>query len=171
MMLLMSFFTAQAGNMEIFVTDASVAEVQLTCSGRLLKSAVIGGKATFTETVAGCAVSLVSQVGTVAGNDKYTCDASGCRTNDIEHRNVQSAADRVTIILTDASTQLLELRCPSGYRERAAVTMNTAVFDGVPQGQDCDMFWKNSAPAKGRKIRPGTWYCLNNNGTGVCKTR
>ncbi|MCA9569219.1 MAG: hypothetical protein KC656_15325, partial [Myxococcales bacterium] len=79
------------------------------------------------------------------------------------------APGRVTIVLTDNSTQLLELSCPSGYRERAPVLTNTAVFEGVPGFEDCDLWWKNAAPGKGRKIRPGTWYCQNNKGTGVCR--
>lgn len=170
MLLLMSLFQANAADMEIHIQDPSVTEVQLNCSGRVLKSPVSGAIARFPAGELGdCSVSLLSQVGAVSGNDKYTCTARGCTRNAVEHRQVSSAADRVTIILTDESTKLMELRCPSGYRQRAPVTTNTAVFDGVPAGQQCALYWKNSAPGLARNITVGTWYCLNTDGTGVCR--
>jgi hypothetical protein len=171
MLYLLAALPAFAGDLTIDVADPSVVEVQLACGSRVLKSPVVAGVATFSENVGDCAVSFLSQVGSVSGNDKYTCGSTGCTKNAIEHRQVGNAPDRVTIVLTDASTKLLELNCPSGYRVRAPVETNTAVFDGVPAGEDCNLFWKNSAPAKGRKLRPGTWYCQNVGGTGVCRRK
>lgn len=171
MLFLLSLFTAFAADLTINVSDPAVVEVQLQCGTRTLRSPVISGVATFTENVGSCSVHMVAQVGQISGNDKYTCGDAGCAKMAVEHRQIANAPNRVTIILTDASTKLLELNCPSGYRERVAVATNTAVFEGVPEGQDCDLFWKNSAPGKGRKLRPGTWYCQNTNGTGICRQR
>ncbi len=160
-----------AGEMEITVTDPAVTEVHLACDGQQLRAPVVDGVARFPGTLVNCTVSLFSTVGRLDRNDRYVCGMTGCQRRGIEHREVASDPNRVTIILTDASARLLELRCPSGYRERAPVTQNTAVFDGVPEGEDCDLWWKNAAPGRGRKIRPGTWFCQNNGGTGVCRQR
>jgi hypothetical protein len=87
---------------------------------------------------------------------------------DVIHKTIESAAGRVTVVITDNSTTLLELKCPSGYRQRSRVETNTAVFENVPE-EECEMFWKGgSVPAKAREIRPGTWYCQATGGTGVC---
>lgn len=167
-MLFALLMTAQAGEMEITVPDPAAREVQLSCDGQQLTKPLVGGVAKFPGTLANCRVRVIREVGEVKSNDKWTCTDRGCTRNAIEHRNVGAAPGRVTIILTDASTSLLELRCPSGYRERAPVETNTAVFEGAPN-EDCELFWKNSAPAKGRNLRPGTWYCQNTSGTGVCR--
>jgi hypothetical protein len=155
----------------IKVPDPSVSTVVLDCGGNRLESPVRSGVAVF-ENVGDCSVHFIRQVGQVAGPGEYTCDGGGCRQVDVIHRQVDAAPGRVTIIITDKSTDLLELRCPSGYRNRASVDQNTAVFDGVPDTEDCDMFWKGgSAPAKARQIRPGTWYCQQTGSTGICKQR
>lgn len=169
-MLLSMLLTAQAGEMVLNIPDPAAKEVILACDGQTLKQPVVGGMAKFPGTLANCKVQVVREIGWIKNNDKWTCTDRGCARNAVEQRNVGYAPDRVTIVLTDASTQLLELRCPSGYRERAPVETNTAVFNGVPN-EDCDLFWKNSAPGKGRKLRPGTWYCQNTNGTGVCRKK
>ncbi len=156
----------------IKVSDPSVSKVLLDCGGSMLEAPVRGGTAVFSQGVSNCSVHFVKQVGSLDGPGEYTCDAGGCRETDVIHRTVEAAAGRVTIIITDGSTSLLELKCPSGYRNRASVETNTAVFDGVPENEDCDMFWKGgSAPAKARDIRPGTWYCQQTGSTGICKQR
>lgn len=155
----------------IKVTDPSVREVVLECAGKKLTAPVRDGMVSFAENPGKCQVIFVSAVGTLDGPAEYECSARGCNKVDVVHRKVEAASDRVTIIVTDSSAVLLELKCPSGYRVRANVETNTAVFDGVPN-EDCELYWKGgTALARANKIRAGQWYCQATGTTGVCALR
>lgn len=157
---------------QITVTDPSVKEVILECDGgKTLRAPVRAGSVSFSESPGTCSVSFLSQIGSLDGPAEYTCGTQGCSKVDVVHRDIAAAEGRVVIIITDDSTTLLELRCPSGYRNRARVETNTAVFDGVPS-EDCQMFWKGgTTPAKAFKIRPGRLYCRVIGSTGVCQPK
>ena len=155
----------------ITVADPAVTEVMLTCDGKTHRAAVVDGVASFTFRPGKCEVSLLTKTGTIDGPAKYACDRRGCAELDVIHRDVGDAAGRLTVVITDDSTRLLEIKCTSGYRARANVETNTAVFEGVPD-EDCDLLWKGSStPTKAFRLRSGTYYCSATGGTGVCKRR
>lgn len=160
-----------ADPLRIRIEDPAVREVHLDCAGKKLRAPVRDGWATFQESIDRCSVALLSTSGELDGPGEYLCGVGGCARGDVQHRRVEAAPDRVTVVITDDSASMLELRCPSGYRERANVETNTAVFDKVPD-ENCELFWKGTnALAKAIKLRPGLWYCQENSGTGICAKR
>ncbi|MEZ4319440.1 MAG: hypothetical protein R3F61_18135 [Myxococcota bacterium] len=152
----------------IRVTDPSIRTVILECGSTKLQAEVKNGMATFAQNPGKCEVLFLGRIGLIDGPAEYTCTSQGCQQVDVIHKELADASGRVTVVITDSSTTLLELKCPSGYRQRARVDTNTAVFEGVPE-EDCEMFWKGgTVPAKAHAIRPATWYCQATGGTGVC---
>jgi len=160
-----------ADPVQIDITDPSARKVVLDCEGKIIEAPVRNGKVSFTQANGKCEVMLLSRVGVLDGPAQYTCGQDGCVQRDVIHKDIVEADNRITVVITDSSTTLLELICPSGYRQRSRVETNTAVFDNVPT-EDCNLLWKGgSIPAKARKLRTGTWYCQATSGTGVCKRR
>lgn len=154
---------------QIRVTDPKVREVVLECEGaKKLMSPVKEGLARFTEDPGRCKVIFVSEIGEIQGTAQYTCGANGCTKADVVRRQVDDAPGRVTIVVTDGSAPSFELKCTS-YRERATVETNVAVFDNVPENEDCALYWKggNSA-SRANKLGPGRWECHQTANTGIC---
>ena len=80
-----------------------------------------------------------------------------------------AAAGQVTVIIpASESFTGVEVRCPDGFRDRAAFAGGKATIANVPNLQ-CDMFFKGGLPAK-NVIRGGeTKNCTFTGGQAVCK--
>ena len=155
----------------IMVADPSVSEVVLDCAGETHRATVKNSTASFSFRPDGCTVKLLTEVGKITGPARYACDRNGCSEIDVIHQDIVSAEGRLTVVLTDESTRLFEIKCTGGHRARATVVTNTAVFDGVPN-EECDLLWKGgNTPAKAFRLRTGTYYCSATGGTGVCTRR
>jgi hypothetical protein len=64
----------------------------------------------------------------------------------------------------------VEVKCPSGFRQRGAFSGTKATVSNVPTSEDCEVHFKGGSPAKARPIRGGkTWTCTFPSATAVCK--
>ncbi len=163
---------ALAQSVEIRVTDPLVTALVLECADGTFKAVVKNGLATLERTPQACAVNMVRRSGEITQPGRWTCTLDRCTQEEVAHRPVSDAPGRINVILT---TELppgasLELTCSDGYRTRAEVSLNTAVFDGVPD-EECTLFFKGGVPAKFRPIRAGTWSCGLSSTVAVCTQR
>lgn len=163
---------ARAATLEITVTDPMVTALVLECRDGTQKATVKNGLATFEQVPEGCTVNMIRRSGTIDAPGKWTCTLDTCKMEDVQHAPVTDADGRVNVILTTEMPPgaWLELTCSGGFRARADVKTNTAVFDGVPN-EECTLFFKGGPPAKYRPMRWGTWSCGLSGTTAVCTQR
>lgn len=166
------FAAARAQSVSITVTDPLVTSVVLACADGRYELPVRNGVAAMEKTPNRCEVSMFRTSGRVDQPGKWTCTLDKCTQVDVDHQPVTDAPGRINVILT---TELppaasLEISCTSGFRIRAGISLNTAVFDGVPPEQ-CTMFFKGGLPAKFGPITQGTWSCGLSNTVAVCTRR
>jgi hypothetical protein len=163
---------ASAQSLEIRVPDPMVTALVLTCADGTLQVPVKDGAVKLERTPQSCAVSMVRRSGEVTEPGRWTCTLDRCTQEEVAHRPVSDAPGRVNVILTTEVPpgSALELTCSEGFRARADVSLNTAVFDGVPD-EECTLFFKGGVPAKFRPIRQGTWSCGLSNTVAVCTRR
>lgn len=160
---------AYGSTFEIQVADPAVTTVVLECRSGSYKTAVKSGVAAFEHLPDGCQVFMIRKSGLVDSTGIWTCGLDTCKKEEVRHNPVTDAAGRINIILT---TELppgaaLELTCNNGFRVRADVVVNTAVFDAVPD-EECTLFFKGSVPARFRPMRIGTWSCGLAGTTAIC---
>ena len=107
--------------------------------------------------------------GVTKGNGTWFCNEGGCTLDEPPHAEVSNARGKVNIIvLGNVAANMLELTCPSGYRERADIVDHTAVFYEVPVDL-CQLHFKGGSPAKFNGIQPGKTYKCSVAGTqAVC---
>ncbi|MCB9686505.1 MAG: hypothetical protein H6738_08615 [Alphaproteobacteria bacterium] len=163
---------AHAQALQITVTDPLVTAVVLECADGVHKGVVKDGVASIDARPQSCTVNLVRKSGTIDNPGRWTCTLDRCTQQEVAHQAVADAPGRVNVITT---TELprgssFELTCAT-YRERAAITLNTAVFEGVPEQEDCTLFFKGSVPARFHPISPGTWSCGLTGNVAVCTQR
>jgi hypothetical protein len=63
-----------------------------------------------------------------------------------------------------------EVLCPSGLRQRAAITDGTATIDGLP-AESCAINFKGGPPAMFTPITAGSWSCSYVGTTMSCSLR
>ena len=158
--------------LELTVTDPQITAVVLECEDGTHRAVVKSGVASFEMLPENCTVNFVRRAGSLTEAGRYTCTVDGCKRTDVHHRSVTDAAGRINVILESALVggSWLEVNCASGYRARADVLENTAVFDGVPS-EDCTLHFKGGAPARYRPITAGTWMCNLAGSVAVCSQR
>ncbi len=163
---------ARAQSVEITVTDPLVTSLVLTCADGRYELPVRNGVAGMEKTPSLCSVSMYRTSGKVDQPGKWTCTLDQCRQTEVDHKPVADAPGRINVILTTSlpPSASLEITCASGFRTRTDISLNTAVFDGVPPEQ-CTMFFKGSVPAKFGPISQGTWSCGLSNTVAVCTRR
>lgn len=164
---------AYAQSVEITVSDPLVTKLFLDCADGRYELPVRAGVAGMEKTPSLCKVSMLRTSGQVDQPGKWTCTLDRCSQTEVDHHPVTDAPGRINVILT---TQLppsasLEITCTSGFRTRTDVSLNTAVFDGIPGNEQCTMFFKGSVPAKYGPISQGTWSCGLSNTVAVCTRR
>lgn len=165
--------TAHAGApLSITVTDSRVLAVVLDCGGSTMKAVVKSGKADFSEVPHGsCTVDFVRKSGTISGAGEWTCSLDTCTQEDVQHLEIKDADGRLNVVVSDLpDSTTLELKCPNGFRERAHVKVNTAIFDNVPNEQ-CTLYFKGGVPAKYNPLNWGTYYCSISGTTAVCSKK
>jgi len=158
--------------LELEITDPQITAVVLECTDGSHKAVVKNGVASFELLPENCSVNFVRRAGTISEAGRYTCTADGCKRTDVHHRAVSNADGRINIIAESplAGGAWLEVSCASGFRARADVLENTAIFDGVPN-EDCTLLFKGGAPARYRPITWGTWMCNLADTVAVCSQR
>ena len=163
---------AQAQSLEISVADPMVIAVVLECADGSHKAVVKNGRATMEQVPQGCTVHMIRKGGVIDAPGKWSCTLDACKQDDVDHREVTDANGRVNVVVTSPlpTGSFLELTCSGGYRVRADIDLNTAVFDGVPQ-EECTLHFKGGVPAKYRPVRWGTFYCGLSGSTAVCTQR
>lgn len=160
---------AHASTFEIQVTDPAVTSVILKCKTGTYDAEPKSGLVTFEHLPDGCQVYMVRKSGLIDATGVWSCGLDSCKREEVRHQPVTDGAGRVNVIVT---TELppgaaLELTCSNGFRVRANVVVNTAVFEAVPD-EECTLFFKGSVPARFRPIRAGTWSCGLAGTTAVC---
>jgi hypothetical protein len=160
---------ARASTVEIEVADPLVSEVVLECADGSYRSAVKGGIATFERMPQACKVSMVRRSGVIDRAGRWWCSLDACKQEEVLHAPVTDAPGRVNVIVATALPKgaALELTC-TGFRVRTEVVQNTAVFDGVPDGADCELYFKGTVPARFRPIAAGTWSCSLSGAAAIC---
>lgn len=158
--------------LEITVSDPLVTAVVLECADGVHKGVVRDGVVTFDLRPAGCTVNMVRRSGTVDAPGRWACTLDKCTHEEVQHQPVTDAPGRVNVITTIELPKgaSFELTC-STYRQRADITLNTAVFEGVPEADDCTLFFKGGVPARFHPIHPGTWSCGLTGSVAVCTER
>lgn len=164
---------AWASTIDVTVMDPQVVELVLECSNGQYRSPVKNGVASFSHVPNNCQVFAIRRSGVIGETGKWTCDLSSCTQEEVLHREVSDAPGRVNIIVNTALPKgaSFELTCPGNYRLRTEIVTNTAVFEGVPDGSECSLFFKGTAPARYNGIGPGTWTCGIIGSTAVCKRK
>ena len=154
----------------IQVEDPQVETVELRCSnGKTHTSAVRGGSARFLEDPGACQVVFIRPAGRISGQGRFTCGLTGCRQDDVFNRAIPDAPGVINVVFTDTlSSGSVEIRCPSGYRQRDNIVDNTAILQSVPD-EPCTAALKGAMPATYNGIRHGTWYCSVANAIMNCK--
>lgn len=162
--------TAFAATIDVQVTDPKVLQVFLVCADGVISSPVKNGVASFDRMPQGCQVQMMRQSGTIDKPGRWSCNLDACKQEEVLHAPVTNAPGRLNLILTTELPKgaTLELTCPGGYRQRVEIAQNTAVFDGLPAGEDCDLYFKASVPTRFRPIREGTWSCGISGSTAIC---
>lgn len=163
---------AQAGRgIEIRVDDRSVIAVELICRGETTRVAVHDGLATFPARLGACKVQMVRPAGTVDGPGRWTCDDQGCHLEELHHKSVVDAPDRVNVIFTHEvpPAAFVELTCPGGFRVRSPVDQLVATFTGVADTADCALSFYMGAPLRFDGVRPGTWRCTLEGSLALCE--
>jgi len=170
--LLLTTLAWASSPLELEITDPQITAVVLECADGTHKAVVKNGKASFQRIPESCTVNLVRRAGSIESAGVYACTIEGCTRKDVHHRPVTDADGRINVIAETplAGGAWLELTCGSGFRARADVLENTAVFDGVPE-EDCILLFKGGAPAKYRPITWGTWMCSVPGTVAVCTQR
>ena len=163
---------AMAAVLEIEVPDPQVVAVVLECADGTYKAVVKDGLATFDRRPEACSVNFIRRAGTIDLPGRWVCDLAGCKMKDVHHRPVTNADGRINIIAATplAGGAWLELNCGTGFRARADVLENTAVFEGVPR-EDCILNFKGGAPAKFKPVTWGTYQCTLDDTTALCIQR
>ncbi|MEQ1504208.1 MAG: hypothetical protein ABMB14_18340 [Myxococcota bacterium] len=163
---------ARAATVEVQVPDPLVTTIELRCTDRTYTAEVRDGRASFEHVPDQCQVFLIRKSGTITATGKWTCTLDACRQDEVQHRPVTDAPNRINVIVTTALPPgaALELTCNDGFRIRSDVVTNTAVFESVPD-QECTLFFKGTVPAKFRPIRAGTWSCALSGTTAICTRR
>lgn len=161
---------ALGATIDLSVPDPKVTKVLLTCADGRYEAVPKNGHVTFEHVPDACQVEFVRKSGVIDSTGSWTCSADTCSKEQVEHRPVTNAPNRVNVVVT---TELppgatLELTCSNGFRVRAEVVTNTSVFDNVPN-EECTLFFKGTVPAKYRPITPGTWWCSLSGTTAICK--
>jgi hypothetical protein len=163
---------ASAQSVQITVTDPMVTSLVLTCADGRFELPVRDGVAVMERTPSLCRVSMYRSSGEVDRPGKWTCTLDKCTQVEVDHKPVTNAPGRINVILTSdlPPSAWLEISCTSGFRTRTDISLNTAVFDGIPSEQ-CTMYFKGSVPAKFGPITEGTWSCGLSNTVAVCTRR
>jgi hypothetical protein len=163
---------SHAQSVEITVTDPLVTSIVLTCADGRYELPVRNGVAGMEKTPSQCQVSMYRTSGVVNQPGKWTCTLDRCSQTEVDHRPVTDGPGRINVILTTPQPPgaSLEITCASGYRTRTEISLNTAVFEGIPAEQ-CTMFFKGTVPAKFGPITAGTWSCGLSNTVAVCTKR
>lgn len=161
---------ARASTIDVSVPDPKVLRVILTCSDGTYEATPKNGSVTFEHVPKNCQVSMVRKSGLIDSTGTWTCTADACTKEQVEHRPVTDAPNRVNVIVTTPLPPgaALELTCSNGFRVRSEVVTNTASFDSVPN-EECTLFFKGTVPAKYRPMSPGTWWCSLSGVTAICK--
>lgn len=165
--------SALGATLEITVPDPSVVTLILECANGSYRADVKGGVALFDHLPNNCRVYMIRRAGLVNEPGKWTCLAETCSQEEILHQEVVDAPGRLNIVLASEMPKgsSFELTCPGGYRTRADIAINTAVFEGVPSSGDCTLFFKGNTPARFNGISPGTWSCGILGSTAVCQKK
>ena len=162
---------AFAAPIEITITEANVTRLELTCGAQVRQIAVSNGKATIPDLPGKCSVSLVRPSGVIDGPGKYSCGFEACTLAEIDHKPVSDGPGKVNIILAPGvSPSGIEMTCPSGYRTRAAIERNTALFSQVPN-EACTIMLKGGPPLRYTGIGWGTYNCQASGSTLICSKR
>jgi hypothetical protein len=163
---------ARASTLEITIADPLVTALVLECRDGTFKAVVKNGLASLEQVPQDCAVNLIRKSGTIDEAGRWTCTLDQCTQQEVAHQVVTDAPGRINVILTTElpTGSSLELTCSGGFRSRVDVTLNTAVFESVPD-EECTLFFKGGVPAKFRPIRAGTWSCGLSGTTAVCIQR
>jgi hypothetical protein len=163
--------SALASTIEIAVPDPMVTSLILECATGTYKADVRGGMVTFDHLPQNCRVFFIRKSGVVDDTGKWTCGLDQCSQEDILHREVVAAPNRVNVIITTELPKgaAMELTCPGGFRLRTEVLSNVAVFDGVPTAGECTLFFKGGVPARYQPMGPGNWSCGIHGSAAVCK--
>ena len=171
--LFVSLALANDAPLEVRVEDPSVTAVLLDCGGdSQMKAKVHSGVAEFFQVPdTACQVLLLRKTGIIDQPGKWECSSDGCTQADVHHKDIVNAAGRVNVVVPNLQPgATLELTCPDGYRKRASVEQNTAIFEGVPDDR-CTVLFKGGVPARYSPISEGTWYCQISGVTAVCSRR
>ena len=149
---------------------SDVVLVRLECAGsKTLDASPKQGVVTFSSAPKNCTVYFQRKSGRIDGPGVYDCSNKKCVQADVSHRPVSDAAGRVNVILMDDTpVPSMEINCESGYRERANVIENVAIFDAAPV-QGCTLQFKGGNPAHFKGITPGTWRCSLAGTTAICR--
>jgi hypothetical protein len=172
-LLLSSALALANAPLELQIADSRVVAVVLECGANTEKAVVKNGVATFPAVPkASCTVNFIRKSGTITGPGLWNCTLDTCTQEDVHHAPVTDADGRLNVIITGGAegSMSLELTCPSGYRERAAIQENTAVFNAVPK-EDCMLLFKGGVPARYNHIGWGTYSCALTGTTAVCTQR
>jgi len=119
-----------------------------------------------------CDVSFTQSVGQLTQIGKWTCTETGCVEDIIDIGAVEALPPgQVKLVISQELTHpTVELSCPSGYRQRAAVSEHIALFSDVPP-DECTLMFKGGAPYRYNPIGWGTWACSVVSATLVCEQR
>jgi len=87
----------------------------------------------------------------------------------VRTKTSSTAPGTIAIEASGATFLGVEVKCP-GARKRAAFSNGKATVQGIPSGEECELFFKGGMPAKYRGVRAGHSYsCTFPGGTAVCK--
>ena len=163
--------TVYAAPIEITITEPNVTRLELTCGTNVRQLPVVHGKATLPDLPGSCSVALIQPSGAIDGPGKYSCGVGNCALAEIDHKPVSDGPGIVNIILAPgASPNGIEMTCPSGYRTRATLERNTAVFTGVPK-EGCTIMLKGGPPLRYTGMSWGTHTCQVSGSTLLCVKR
>jgi hypothetical protein len=129
---------------------------------------VKNGLASLPDLPGKCKVSMLRPSGEIDVAGKYTCTPDDCILAQFDHKPVSDGPGKINIILAPSVTaNAVELTCPSGFRNRAAVERRTALFEGVPR-EDCGLMFKGGPPLRYRPLDWGTYTCSVTVSTVIC---
>ncbi len=119
-----------------------------------------------------CSVSFVRNAGSLTQFGKWACTETGCTEVEQDIGEVVALPPgHVKLVLSEELAHpMVEMSCPSGYRQRAPVVDHIVLFTDVSP-DDCTLNFKGGQPYRYRPVGWGTWACSVISATLVCEQR
>jgi len=81
-----------------------------------------------------------------------------------------AAPGTIKVSITGGMFLSAQVSCPSGVKERAALSGGSAIVQRIPAGEDCTLNFTGGAPSQYRPVRAGNAYtCTLSGGATTCK--